>query len=143
MCWTWIRSACSSELARNYHQGFGTMIGTGMNDSTKIAKMLYNDARRLLLEHYLCEVDHSFLDLTSFAKSFILLEIYGICSGDKRAYEFIEFFHGNKMLTIARCIDALAANSRKFWSQPTRFAPTGSWRKWRSPAPRRRVRRVR
>ncbi|KAK5406889.1 hypothetical protein LTR67_002229 [Exophiala xenobiotica] len=77
-------------------------------ESTKIAKMLYNDARRLLLEHCLCEVDHSFPDLTSFAKTFMLLEIYGICSGDKRAYEFIEFFHGNKTLVIARCMDVLA-----------------------------------
>lgn len=79
-------------------------------ESTKISKMLYNDARRLFLENYLCEVDHSILDLISFAKSFILLEIYGLCSGDKRAYEFIEFFHGNKMLAIARCMDVLAAD---------------------------------
>jgi hypothetical protein len=26
---------------------------------------------------------------------FILLELYGLCSGDKRSYEFVEAFHGN------------------------------------------------
>jgi hypothetical protein len=28
---------------------------------------------------------------------FILLEIYGLCSGDKRSYEFVEVFHGDLM----------------------------------------------
>lgn len=29
------------------------------------------------------------------AAQFILLELYGLCSGDKRSYEFVEAFHGN------------------------------------------------
>lgn len=28
-------------------------------------------------------------------EKFILLELYGLCSGDKRSYEFVEAFHGN------------------------------------------------
>ena len=62
----------------------------------KVAKMLFNDARRLLLEQYLQQISIDFSTSLSFSKTFILLEIYGLCSGDKRAYEFIEVFHANR-----------------------------------------------
>ncbi|SPO04334.1 uncharacterized protein DNG_07018 [Cephalotrichum gorgonifer] len=64
---------------------------------TNVAKMLFNDSRRLLLEQYLQGDSMSFDTTLSFAKTFILLEIYGLCSGDKRAYEFVEVFHGSKL----------------------------------------------
>ena len=62
--------------------------------STKIAKALYHDSRRLLLESHFSEQEMHFETAFSFAKTFMLLEIYGLCSGDKRSYEFVEVFHG-------------------------------------------------
>lgn len=74
----------------------------------KFAKMLFNDARRLLLERYLLNKDTPSFDASlSFAKTFVLLEIYGLCSGDKRAYEFIEVFHGSKLDVVICCLRAL------------------------------------
>ena len=74
---------------------------------TEVAKMLFNDARRLLLEEYLLRSSLSFDEAASFTETFILLEIYGLCSGDKRAYEFIEVFHASKLHAFSSCIDAL------------------------------------
>ena len=71
--------------------------------STKIAKKLYNDARRLLLESVMQISPPSFSTSLSSAKTFILLEIYGICSGDKRSYEFVEAFHANTLQAITSC----------------------------------------
>ncbi|CAM1509685.1 Fc.00g000200.m01.CDS01 [Cosmosporella sp. VM-42] len=76
-------------------------------DSTKIAKMLFNDSRRLMLEDYLQHSCPSFGEYLSIAKTFILLEIYGLCSGDKRAYEFMEVFHGSKVHAASSCINVL------------------------------------
>jgi hypothetical protein len=80
-------------------------------NSTKIAKMLFNDARRLMLEDYLQHNDHTFDDYLSFTKTFILLELYGLCSGDKRAYEFMEVFHGTKLLAASCCVDAIPSGA--------------------------------
>lgn len=73
----------------------------------KVAKMLFNDSRRLLLERYLQDDSMPFDPALSFAKTFILLEIYGLCSGDKRAYEFNEVFHGSKLHAVSSCLSAL------------------------------------
>lgn len=67
--------------------------------SAEVAKKLYNDARQLLLETAL-EAALSYDASLSAAKTFILLEIYGLCSGDKRSYEFVEAFHSNTVQTI-------------------------------------------
>ncbi|KAI8961159.1 hypothetical protein F5Y11DRAFT_327507 [Daldinia sp. FL1419] len=76
--------------------------------SIKVAKMLFNDSRRLLLEQYLLsEVPTDFGTALSVAKTFVLIEIYMLCSGDKRAYEFIEVFHASKLHAIGSCISAL------------------------------------
>lgn len=75
--------------------------------SSKIAIMLYNDSRRLLLENYLRVDKVMFQQYLGFAKTFILLEIYGLCSGDRRAYEFLEVFHGNKVHAATTCIRSL------------------------------------
>ncbi|KAH8887261.1 hypothetical protein GQ53DRAFT_827428 [Thozetella sp. PMI_491] len=77
----------------------------------KVAQMLYNDARRLLLEKYLLNTFRSFEEALKFAKTFILLEIYGLCSGDKRAYEFMEVFHGSKMHAATSCMNLLPPNA--------------------------------
>ncbi|KAI0105868.1 hypothetical protein F4814DRAFT_77179 [Daldinia grandis] len=75
--------------------------------SMKVAKMLFNDSRRLLFEKYLPEDPVGFDTLLSIAKTFVLLEIYELCSGDKRAYEFIEVFHASKLNAVGSCISAL------------------------------------
>jgi hypothetical protein len=68
--------------------------------STAVAKSMYNDARRLLLASFSVR-DTTTLEGSSpqdrlvVVKTFILLELYGLCSGDKRSYEFVEAFHGN------------------------------------------------
>ncbi|KAJ9609571.1 hypothetical protein H2200_005898 [Cladophialophora chaetospira] len=54
--------------------------------SDKIAKACYNDARRILLA------------------KFIMLEVYGLCSGDARSYEFVEALHGYVLQMLGRCI---------------------------------------
>ncbi|KAK4551893.1 hypothetical protein LTR86_010794 [Recurvomyces mirabilis] len=56
--------------------------------SFDMAKALYHDSRRLLLA------------------SFILLEIYGLCSGDKRSYEFVKAFHTDT-LQVWQCTQAV------------------------------------
>jgi len=34
------------------------------------------------------------------AKTFVLLALYGLCSGDKRSFEFVEVFHGNLIHSV-------------------------------------------
>ncbi|KAK6369385.1 hypothetical protein LTS17_009728 [Exophiala oligosperma] len=68
--------------------------------SSEVAKSMYNDARRLLLASFnvrssLDELSTNPDDKLTVVKTFILLELYGLCSGDKRSYEFVEAFHGN------------------------------------------------
>jgi hypothetical protein len=65
-----------------------------ISGSIKIARSLYNDARRLLLESYFAHQDSSKSLSRSHTMTFILLELYGICSGNKRSYEFSEVWHG-------------------------------------------------
>ncbi|KAH8696269.1 hypothetical protein BGW36DRAFT_408196 [Talaromyces proteolyticus] len=68
--------------------------------SAEVAKAMYNDARRLLLASFyvrdtLDGISTSPQDKLVTLKTFILLELYGLCSGDKRCYEFVEAFHGS------------------------------------------------
>jgi hypothetical protein len=97
-------------LYRNYHAESDTAyplclamaaIGAlflGAECGITMAKALYNDARRLHFEDFHSNsLKSSFKAATESVKTFILLAIYGICSGDKRSYEFIEAFHVNLM----------------------------------------------
>jgi hypothetical protein len=78
--------------------------------STKIAKALYNDSRRLFLEVYFSARDPHAENSLSFAMTFMLLEIYGISSGNKRSYEFIEVFHGSMLDAVQRYMHQDAAD---------------------------------
>ncbi|KAH8799730.1 hypothetical protein F5884DRAFT_115759 [Xylogone sp. PMI_703] len=72
--------------------------------SAEVARSMYNDARRLLLASFNASATPN--DFSSpeeklvIVKTFILLELYGLCSGDKRSYEFVEAFHGNLIHSI-------------------------------------------
>ncbi|KAK4944569.1 hypothetical protein LTR10_016003 [Elasticomyces elasticus] len=89
--------------------------------SAEVAKSMYNDARRLLLtsvniRNSLGESHTSREDRLIVAKTvcplnirsiidtdkvqFVLLALYGLCSGDKRSYEFVEVFHGNLIHSV-------------------------------------------
>ena len=79
---------------------------SAVDGGTRIAKALYNDARRLHLETALRrDLDNStFESCLGSAKTFFLLEIYGICSGDKRSHEFVEAFHYNTVESVRFCL---------------------------------------
>ncbi|KAJ5218215.1 uncharacterized protein N7498_000314 [Penicillium cinerascens] len=66
--------------------------------SYQIAKAMYNDARRTILgttsslfrdAGTLANLDDALIDI----KTLLLLEIYGLCSGDRRSYELTEAHH--------------------------------------------------
>ena len=61
--------------------------------SHSIAKALYNDARRGLfdIKHQKRCLGNS--ERLSIIKTSMLLELFGMCSGDKRSYEFVEVYH--------------------------------------------------
>ncbi|EXJ67491.1 uncharacterized protein A1O5_09504 [Cladophialophora psammophila CBS 110553] len=88
--------------------------------SQKVASVLYNDARKMalakacLLQSRIHRTRLTFhqtasLSLIDFnsclnrAKTFILIEIYGVCSGDGRSYEFVEAFHGFLLQSVHKC----------------------------------------
>ena len=71
--------------------------------SNKIAKALYNDARRMLLASFYMDNKHSFNAAMTASMTSILLEIYGMCSGDKRTYELAEAFHPLVLLSLRSC----------------------------------------
>lgn len=72
--------------------------------STTVAKALYNDARRIHLETTISRPRGLiFTAALSRVKTFILLTIYGICSGDKRSYEFAEVHHFSTMQAMEYC----------------------------------------
>ena len=70
-----------------------------------VAKALYNDARRMHLEQILRTERHPSRSSLDSAKTFILLEIYGLCSGDKRSFEFWEAFHYGTLHAYESCTD--------------------------------------
>ncbi|KIW92100.1 uncharacterized protein Z519_07084 [Cladophialophora bantiana CBS 173.52] len=83
--------------------------------SAEVAKSMYNDARRLLLASFnmknvLDELSSTLEDKLVTVKTFILLELYGLCSGDKRSYEFVEAFHGNLIHSVQEYSQACKAS---------------------------------
>ncbi|EXJ74257.1 uncharacterized protein A1O5_02553 [Cladophialophora psammophila CBS 110553] len=83
--------------------------------SAEVAKSMYNDARRLLLASFnmknvLDELSSTLEDKLVTVKTFILLELYGLCSGDKRSYEFVEAFHGNLIHSVQEYSQAWKAS---------------------------------
>ncbi|KIW19369.1 hypothetical protein PV08_03664 [Exophiala spinifera] len=73
--------------------------------SAQVARSMYDDARRMVLstvsirnrpdELSLCREDK-----LTVVKTFVLLALYDLCSGDKRSYEFLEVFHGNLIHSV-------------------------------------------
>lgn len=63
----------------------------------EVAKSMYNDARRLHLAAFsmndgtACSLD----DKLETVKTSLLLGLWGLCSGDKQSYEFVEAFQGH------------------------------------------------
>lgn len=72
-------------------------------ESAKVAKKLHNDARRMQLEAVLPSLIVHYQAAIDAAKTSILLQIYGLCSGDKRSYELVEAFHSETLRTIRLC----------------------------------------
>lgn len=72
--------------------------------SMKIARSLYHDARRLLLETYYNTLELNNDESWTHALTFILLELYGLCSGNKRSYEFTEVWHGCLLDATEKCL---------------------------------------
>lgn len=81
---------------------YGALFSTA-EGSYAVAKSLYNDARRLHLETIYQAQLPTFGTAMNCAKTFIILEMYGLCSGDKRSYEFQEVFHHDAMETFKSC----------------------------------------
>lgn len=77
---------------------------SSVEGSTTVAKALYNDARRIHLEKAIIRPRGvTFTAALSRVKTFVLLTIYGICSGDKRSYEFAEVHHFSTMQAMDYC----------------------------------------
>jgi len=74
-----------------------------VSESAKVAKKLHNDARRMQFEAIFPPKPTPFRAAMDGAKTSILLEIYGICSGDKRSYELTEAYHAETLRTIRLC----------------------------------------
>lgn len=72
-------------------------------ESAKIAKKLNNDARRMQMEAVLPSLMFHHQAAIDAATTNILLEIYGLCSGDKRSYELVEAYHSETLRTIRLC----------------------------------------
>jgi hypothetical protein len=81
--------------------------------SMKVARSLYHDARRLLLETYFRTLDSSKDEPFTHALTFILLEIYGLCSGNKRSYEFTEVWHGCLLDATEKCLSTHSDRPRE------------------------------
>lgn len=75
-----------------------------------VAKALYNDARRMHLEQTFRTEPRPPRSRSDSAKTFILLEIYGLCSGDKRSFEFWEAFHYGTMEAHKSCSEEASSD---------------------------------
>ena len=76
----------------------------GVECGATMSKALYNDARRLHFQNFHAgSLQASFRVASAAVKTSILLSIYGICSGDKRSYEFVEGFHLSMLQTLSYC----------------------------------------
>ena len=85
-----------------------------VSGSMKIARSLYHDARRLLLETYFNPPESDKDESWTQALTFILLEIYGLCSGNKRSYEFTEVWHGCLLDATTKCISTHSERPDEF-----------------------------
>ena len=94
----------------------GALFST-VEGNTAVAKALYNDARRPHLDQTLQTETPSFRSALDSAKTFILLEIYGICSGDKRSYEFWEAFHCGTLQACKACWDGASSDPDLYRSE--------------------------
>ncbi|KAK5049018.1 hypothetical protein LTR84_005440 [Exophiala bonariae] len=81
---------------------FGALFSTA-EGSEAVSMSLYSDARHLQMETYIRDGFDSFTTAANAAKTYLLLEIYGICSGNKRMYEFCEAFHYNTIEAFKAC----------------------------------------
>ena len=66
----------------------------------KVVNSMYNDARRMLLDPSYQQYSRSVQHKLANIKTYVLLEIYGLCSGDKRSYEFVEAFHARMLSAV-------------------------------------------
>ena len=82
----------------------GALFSTAEGNNA-VAKALYNDSRRMHLEQTFRMEPRPARSRLDSAKTFILLEIYGLCSGDKRSFEFWEAFHYGTMQAYKSCSD--------------------------------------
>lgn len=80
--------------------------------SMKIARSLYHDSRRLLLEAYYTHQASGPDVSLSHTMTFILLELYGLCSGNKRSFEFSEVWHGSLLHTAGECLSSTSSDPR-------------------------------
>lgn len=80
----------------------GALFSTA-EGSERVSMSLYSDARHLQMESYIRDGFDSLLTATNAAKTYLLLEIYGLCSGNKRIYEFCEAFHYNTVEAYKAC----------------------------------------
>ncbi|KAK4502775.1 hypothetical protein PRZ48_006201 [Zasmidium cellare] len=71
---------------------------SNVQGSAQVAKFIYNDARRICLAAFNTrdnKANETSEDKLEMIKTLIALELYGLCSGDKRSYELAEAFQGN------------------------------------------------
>ncbi|KAH8719106.1 hypothetical protein HC256_003727 [Beauveria bassiana] len=89
----------SNSPTSSYYMAMAAVGGLfcSVRGSYDVARALYNDSRRMLLTKVNCTKEEQNPDLMADhaetlqeAKTFILLEIYGLCSGDRRSYELLE-----------------------------------------------------
>ncbi|MCJ1472612.1 hypothetical protein MMC13_001261 [Lambiella insularis] len=101
----------------------------------KVVNAMYNDSRRMLLGQTYRANFFSVEDKMSVVKTFILLEIYGFCSGDKRSYEFAEAFHTTKLLAVEDYMQTVKIQDtcRNGADEEHRFV-TGQDRPFRTPS---------
>ncbi|PQK18089.1 hypothetical protein BB8028_0011g00180 [Beauveria bassiana] len=101
----------SDSPTSSYYMAMAAVGGLfcSVRGSYDVARALYNDSRRILLTKVNCTKEEQNPDLMADhaetlqeAKTFILLEIYGLCSGDRRSYEFSECMRSDLMRAVRR-----------------------------------------
>ncbi|KAK1059816.1 hypothetical protein LTR12_006864 [Friedmanniomyces endolithicus] len=80
-----------------------------VENSFHLAKVMFNDARRLALALPFRNGNLSIEASLSLCKTFVLLEIYGIVSGDKRSFDFADVFHADLLQVVRHLLNASAA----------------------------------
>ena len=66
----------------------------------RVVNAMYNDTRRMFLQRAERGGFHSLANKLNAIKTFMLLETYGLCSGDKRSFEFVEVFHSRMLFLV-------------------------------------------